>query len=405
MPALPQSGYNVSSTTRAPTLYVSNTTQTTAPKGVNKNANSPILYVRNTTQTTAPKGVNEVNSSRSQVQIVPTEQAAYYASQVYGVQGFTHFNSDELTNRGEYTSTSKRVTGTVLDQNGSPLQRKVYAINQRTHRMISVTTSSALGAFTLDLPLSNESAVTILAEANTSEARNAIVYYNVVPVTRVGAPGQAVTDPFFANVILLLHGDGSNGSTVITDSSSFARVCTAFGSAQLSNAQALYGGTSIYFDGIAGTYVSCVDIPDVNFSTGDYTVELRVRFASTSLGSNALMTFGTPGAPTFELYRRGGLNLWNGTSTLITGSTILSTDVWYHIAWTRFQGVHSLWVNGNLEGIAFSTAPVNPTGIMLGSYTGALDQLHGWIEEARITNVIARYTSSFVPLNGAFQNS
>jgi hypothetical protein len=56
-------------------------------------------------------------------------------------------------------------------------------------------------------------------------------------------------DPYFANVSLLLHGIGSNGSTTITDSSSANRSATITGDTQISTAQSAYGGSSIVFDG------------------------------------------------------------------------------------------------------------------------------------------------------------
>jgi hypothetical protein len=49
------------------------------------------------------------------------------------------------------------------------------------------------------------------------------------------AKGQPVpNDPNFAFNSLLLHGDGTNGSTVITDSSGSPKTVTAVGNAQIS---------------------------------------------------------------------------------------------------------------------------------------------------------------------------
>lgn len=360
-----------------------------------------VLAVRTTNSTTTAQG-----KLIPATVISPSETAMFYArQQPFGIQPYTHDNLNSTTYRGEYAVNAKVVSGLITDQNGSPLARRVVAINQRTHRTIAMGMSDALGAFTLALPLSNESNVLLVAEPLSGESRNAAVFLNVAPVAAATAPGQSLTDPYFSNVVLLLHGNGTNGSTTITDNSSAARTCTPFGNAQLSNAQAMFGSTSLYFDGTSGTYITCSDIPDVNFAQGDFTVEMWARFATTPFSNNALLTFGTPGSPTFELYRRGGLNLWNGSSTVITGGTTLATNTWYHIAWVRSQGVHALFVNGNLEGTAVSNAALNPAGIILGSYTGTLDQMNGWIDDVRITNNVARYTGIFVPPAAAFQNS
>jgi hypothetical protein len=73
------------------------------------------------------------------------------------------------------------------------------------------------------------------------------------PTRIVLAKGQPVpNDPNFAFNSLLLHGDGTNGSTVITDSSGSPKTVTAFGNAQISTAIADPFGNStgvIAFDG------------------------------------------------------------------------------------------------------------------------------------------------------------
>jgi hypothetical protein len=60
-------------------------------------------------------------------------------------------------------------------------------------------------------------------------------------------------DPQFGSVSLLLHGDGTNGSTTITDNSPTPKTVTAVGNAQISTAQSKFGGASILFDGTETT--------------------------------------------------------------------------------------------------------------------------------------------------------
>jgi hypothetical protein len=58
------------------------------------------------------------------------------------------------------------------------------------------------------------------------------------PTRIVLAKGQPVPVDLqgFGSVSLLLHGDGTNGSTVITDSSGSPKTVTAVGNAQISTA-------------------------------------------------------------------------------------------------------------------------------------------------------------------------
>jgi hypothetical protein len=49
----------------------------------------------------------------------------------------------------------------------------------------------------------------------------------------------------FGSVSLLLHGNGTNGSTTITDNSPSPKTVTAVGNAQISTAQSKFGGASM----------------------------------------------------------------------------------------------------------------------------------------------------------------
>ena len=57
-------------------------------------------------------------------------------------------------------------------------------------------------------------------------------------------------DPLFNNVSLLLHGDGTNGFTTITDSSPTPKTVTAVGNAQISTAQSKFGGAVLRLMGL-----------------------------------------------------------------------------------------------------------------------------------------------------------
>lgn len=78
--------------------------------------------------------------------------------------------------------------------------------------------------------------------------------------------------------VLLLHGDGSDASTTISDSSPAGHGnATVAGNAQLDTAQSKFGGSSILFDG-AGDYLTYADHNDWTFGANDFTVEGWVRF-------------------------------------------------------------------------------------------------------------------------------
>lgn len=68
-------------------------------------------------------------------------------------------------------------------------------------------------------------------------------------------PALSPGDPTFDKVILLLRGDGENGSTTILDSGPSARAVSVSGGAYLSNTQVKFDSRSIYFDGVQSTIV------------------------------------------------------------------------------------------------------------------------------------------------------
>src|SRR3990167_8969973 len=74
---------------------------------------------------------------------------------------------------------------------------------------------------------------------------------------------------------LLLHGDGSDASTTITDE--IGKTVTAVGNAQLDTAQKKFGTASILLDG-TGDYATVPDSDDWNFGAGDFTIDFWVRF-------------------------------------------------------------------------------------------------------------------------------
>ncbi len=76
-----------------------------------------------------------------------------------------------------------------------------------------------------------------------------------------------------ANDILLLHCDGSNGSSVFTDSATSKAVTVS--SAVISNSTSVFGGTSGYFNG--SSYLSLPSSTDFDFGSGDWTIEFWLR--------------------------------------------------------------------------------------------------------------------------------
>jgi len=221
-------------------------------------------------------------------------------------------------------------------------------------------------------------------------------------------------DPYFSYVSLLLHMDGSNGSTTFTDSSSNALSVTANGGAQISTSQYKWNGASGAFNG-SSTYLELTDTSSQLLLSGDFTIECWVYFNSVS-GTQIIMQSGWDGSGgALALWVHGSypgkISLWadsySSGAPIITGTTSLATGTWHHVAATRSGNNWSLYLNGTSQGTATSSATVTRKIRRVGAYsdtsgTSTNYYLNGYIDDLRITKGVARANS--VP-TGSFPNS
>jgi hypothetical protein len=221
-------------------------------------------------------------------------------------------------------------------------------------------------------------------------------------------------DPHFANVSLLLHFTGSTGSTSIVDSSPNAFSVTRNGSAQISTTQSRFGGSSLLLN---GTSDSIVLPPSAafNFGSGDFTIELWLRFASLSGGQRiAGGDLQSGGTFNWAIYKAGGSSellflVGDGGSPWNMGSTTFGSvlaNQWYHVAIVRSGNAFTGYLDGVAGGNFSSSGSVltnNSNGAFFGFATG--DYFNGHLDEIRITKGVARYTSNFTPPTAAFPDA
>ena len=109
----------------------------------------------------------------------------------------------------------------------------------------------------------------------------------VYPSTHFSSSGGGGID---SDTVLMLHGNGTDGSTTFTDSSlTTPHTPVAVGNAQIDTAQSKFGGASIYFDG-SGDALTIPNDGDFTFGSDDLTVDFWVRFEALP-ASGAKMTF------------------------------------------------------------------------------------------------------------------
>jgi hypothetical protein len=214
----------------------------------------------------------------------------------------------------------------------------------------------------------------------------------------------APVDEEFDNVSLLLHGDGTNGSTTIVDSSSSPKAVTAVGDTQIRTGVADPFGNSIRgvieLDGTGDWLTAPISVS--NFGTGDFTIELWIY-------KNDNVTCGIqearPGGPVPWLWYFNGSKLEFYTGSPFQSTNDVPTGQWVHIAVTRASGVLRQFINGNKESENIVTVNLTTTGsstLLMRTIDGNSDKFSGYIDEYRVTAGVARYTSNFTPPTAPF---
>lgn len=232
---------------------------------------------------------------------------------------------------------------------------------------------------------------------------------------------EAVIGPFYD--VALLHMNGTDNGTVFTDSSILNRTWTAVGNARTRTTTSKFGGSSAYFDG-TGDYIQTASSSVFHFGTQDFTVECWLNIqADSSLDGNgnreALILSGYSNGLLFII---GGTStitgvsfyLWDGARSKVLisawfGSTPLTKNQWYHVAFTREKLMFRIFLDGVMlaesydTGTAGSSTSVTDIG---GSSYGApwTRYLNGYIDELRVTKGAARYTSNFTVPTAPFKD-
>ena len=209
---------------------------------------------------------------------------------------------------------------------------------------------------------------------------------------------------------LLLHMDGSDTTTVFTDSATISKMVTTVGGANISTAQSKFGGASGYFDG-TGDYLTLAASADWTFGTGSFTVDCWVRPTGlftdyfTIYDTNSVINTDGVSAP---LATQNKLGIFKSASQVILGSTVFQNDTWYHIAVVGNGGpagarTIKLYINGVQEGNTYTNDyDFTNNGLLIAASYGPTAYWKGWIDELRVSKGIARWTANFTPPTAAY---
>lgn len=212
---------------------------------------------------------------------------------------------------------------------------------------------------------------------------------------------------------IMLHFDGSDASTTITDDSASAHTFTARGNAQLDTAITKFGTAALLCDG-SGDYVDTPDHADFTFDSNDWTIDF---WFNTSGGAGAVRRlFGQTNSSDTSIFSISAAvtaaNVLNtnivadtlGTLTL-NGTTAIALSTWYHYALVRTGNTIKFFLNGTEESSGSFTLPVNDVdGAFAVGRRGesTSSPWRGSIDEFRLSLGIARWTTNFTPPTEAY---
>lgn len=243
---------------------------------------------------------------------------------------------------------------------------------------------------------------------------------NKPPITQYTTYKYTGTDPYLANVVLHLLGNGANNSTTITDSSPLAKTVTRVGSPTISTTQSKYGRSSLNFL-TNGSYLSFANT-DFLFTNINFTVEAWIYFPSPSTNPFGqersicgIWSATDPNAQSWLLIVSNGAlqvvgEIISGDNLFFNVPNVITQERWYHVAFVRNNSLMYLFCDGVLLstyncGTASFSNTTNTFGVGGYNRDSGTGTCGGYIDSLRITRGVARYTTNFNPETDTYLSS
>jgi hypothetical protein len=230
-------------------------------------------------------------------------------------------------------------------------------------------------------------------------------------------PDPGTTDPDFSMVVLLLHGNGANGGTII-DSSLSNHTATVTGTPAVEISFPKWGTGAILFDATSG-YISEGASSDWNFGSGDFTIEFwlgHFDWSGVALETPIIALWSANGGQGFSWVVSVNINnrlqfgrYIGGVASFAAVSTNAMTGIgtsYRHCAIAREGTTLRMFFDGVQEYSGAITGAIDYTSgthLTIGgtNYSGN-QYLNGYLDDVRITKGLARYTAAFTPPTAQF---
>lgn len=219
-------------------------------------------------------------------------------------------------------------------------------------------------------------------------------------------------NPLWSNVVLALHGDGTNGSTSIVDEK--GNTITRIGTPTITTAQSQFGGASIDFSNGGITVGGDVHNTAFDFGIGDFCVRGWLRSTSDTemVFYDSRQNAGDYGGIVIYIATVGAikvLTVYCGTLVLGRETIQFPLNVWNHVEvnvtgnkiYTFRNGVQvnvpNTWGQNMVDGRMF-LGQANAGGGSGFNWIGQMD-------DVQLIKGQALHTTNFTPPTSAFPNS
>ena len=216
--------------------------------------------------------------------------------------------------------------------------------------------------------------------------------------------GNVPPDPFFENVTMLLHGDGTNGgqNNTFLDASTNNFTITRNGNTTQGSFSPYGPNWSNSFDGSGDALVVNGSTAGALALTGDFTIEAWVYLNSISdtvqvIGSHR---FGVNASWAIFLASDRRLVIYYNISPFEGVSTAtVPLQSWTHVAFTRSGSSCRGFINGVQVCSMTNSGSIgtNPFNVSVGGDIDGNYSVNGFISNARVVKGTAVYTANFTP--------
>jgi len=209
-----------------------------------------------------------------------------------------------------------------------------------------------------------------------------------------GTSSSVTTD---SNTVLLMHMDGSDNGTTFTDQT--GKTITRNGDTKTVTATKKFGTASAYFDG-SSDYLSIPSSTDFDFGTGDFTIDWWFN-PDTVTSDDGMFSLNSSSQIELSIAIYESKLYFNKKNEALSGTTILSSGQWYHVAMVRSGNYLKCYLNGVLEisfDVTSQTFSNSGNVLWIGQYASGAHSFQGYLDEFRISKV-ARWTTNFTSPN------